>query len=236
MSIFRRLSVSLTTFTAVTLGLIVVLPPSHAFAISGQNLIALTNNERAANGLPSLTWNAELSASASAKARHMCANGYWAHTAPDGTTPWTFMNQAHYSYVAAGENLAKDFTDDNTTVAAWMASPGHRANILKTAFSDIGIATITCMFQGSETNLVVAHYGSTGAVSKPAATPKPQPVATVKTKTVTPAPQPVPTPVTTQTGAVQQATTNTTPKFGPVLWQTTWDTLLKQLRFNRLLA
>lgn len=120
-----------------------------------------------------LVWNAALGNSAYLKAQDMCKKGYWSHTAPDGTTAWTLIEQSGYEYLDAGENLAKGFNDDNATVVGWMASPGHRANILKANYSEIGVASSTCDFQGVKTQIVVAHYGTTGEVKKapPVATP-----------------------------------------------------------------
>lgn len=161
---------------------------SHAFSVSNQAIINITNQQRTANGLTPLAWNAALSNSAFLKAQDMCNKDYWSHTAPDGTTAWTLIEQSGYEYLDAGENLAKNFTDDTATVAGWMASPGHRANILKSDYSDIGVAGSTCNFQGAETQIVVAHYGTTGAVRKvtPATTPT---KAVTRTETAKKAPE-----------------------------------------------
>lgn len=133
----------------------------RAYALGNQTIAALTNNERTVRGLAVLDWNTALANSAELKAQDMCAKGYWAHTAPDGATGWTFMSQTGYNYIAAGENLAKDFSSDESVIAGWMASPGHQANILNTAYQDIGVGEAACEFQGSKTTIVVAHYGAT---------------------------------------------------------------------------
>lgn len=153
-------------------GLSTVFSSQQAYAISEQSLIVLTNNERATGGLAPLAWNAALSSSARLKASDMCNKGYWAHTAPDGSTPWTFMNKAGYDYIDAGENLAKGFGDDAAVLAGWMASPGHRANILSSKYHEIGTASTECDLNGVTTSLVVAHYGS--LATKPTATPAPK--------------------------------------------------------------
>jgi hypothetical protein len=144
---------------------------NHGYAINDQTIVDLTNSERAAAGLRTYVWNAALSNSAMLKAQDMCAKGYWAHTAPDGTTAWTFMQRSGYNFVAAGENLAKGFTADTELRAGWMASPTHRANILSTNFVDIGVASKQCVMQGVETTLVVAHYGATRTVNSKQQTP-----------------------------------------------------------------
>lgn len=156
--------------------------PSRVLAINDSAIIGLTNNERTAVGLSPLSWNSALSNSAWLKAQDMCAKDYWAHTAPDGATGWTFISQSGYSYTAAGENLARDFSDDAAVVAGWMISPGHRANIMNPAYRDMGVAAISCTLQGEPTSLVVAHYGATTDAA---------PAPVVETERATPAPSSV---------------------------------------------
>lgn len=145
--------------------------PIKAQAVGSMELIALTNNERVKAGLSPLAYNGRLASSAYAKAQDMLAKGYWAHNAPDGTTPWVFVQNSGYAYVTVGENLARDFSTDASTVAGWMSSAGHRANILNPAFKDVGIAVASGNLNGEPTLLVVAHYGATSAQTAPA--PKP---------------------------------------------------------------
>lgn len=168
-----------------------------AAALSNEGVIGYVNAERQAAGLPALSQNSKLSTSAYLKAQDMCTKHYWAHDAPDGTTPWSFVDAAGYNYVSVAENLAQGFVSDDALVAGWMASPGHRANILNAAYQDIGVASLTCNLVGSTTTLVVAHFGSlaqttarpTAQPQAEAPTPKasPQPVAAVTEAT----PQPV---------------------------------------------
>jgi hypothetical protein len=59
-----------------------------------------------------------------------------------------------------GENLALgDFNGDQGLVNAWMASPGHRANILNKNYSEIGVAVGRADMNGRETWLAVQHFG-----------------------------------------------------------------------------
>ncbi len=215
---FRNISL---TFFMVCLSLFLVIP--EASAISGQVIVGLTNTERQSAGLPALTWNGSLSSSAAAKGRDMCDKGYWAHTAPDGATGWTFMTAAGYGYRLAGENLAKGFGSDDSVVAGWMASPGHRANILSSEYRDVGVASVSCAFQGVETTIVVAHYGVTKAAAKPAA-PAPAPKQTAKPRAsfqakkpaVVSAPVVVPVPEAPKQPVVLPAPK---PKVGEQFWQ-----------------
>src|SRR5690349_9259827 len=59
--------------------------------VSVQKLYELTNEERTKNHLQPLTYNKELAQAAQLKADDMFKRNYWAHFAPDGTTPWNFI-------------------------------------------------------------------------------------------------------------------------------------------------
>jgi hypothetical protein len=128
--------------------------------ISVQELLNNTNQKRAENGLQALVTNDQLSIAASRKADDMFAKNYWAHNSPDGTTPWVFIKQSGYDYVYAGENLARGFTSAADVVNAWMASPGHRANLLSSNFKDVGFAVKSGTLNGEQTFLVVQEFGS----------------------------------------------------------------------------
>jgi hypothetical protein len=136
--------------------------------ITAQELVQLTNIQRQENGLSQLNLNSTLSQSAQLKGADMLAKNYWAHTAPDGRTPWSFFTQAGYSYAYAGENLARDFMDPGSVVNAWMNSPTHRDNILSGRFNEIGIAVVHGTFQGQDTTLIVQHFGTPVKAAVPA--------------------------------------------------------------------
>ncbi|MCE7936597.1 CAP domain-containing protein [Candidatus Saccharibacteria bacterium CPR2] len=132
----------------------------YASNITQSGLLQYTNQERINNGLSSLNLNSQLNQAAQAKAQHMIANNYWAHVAPDGTTPWDFINSSGYVYVAAGENLAYGFDTSQGAVAGWMNSPSHRDNILNSTYVDVGFGIANGIFQGGENTVVVAMYGA----------------------------------------------------------------------------
>src|SRR3990167_10669241 len=80
-----------------------------SYSISESELLELVNKERGQNGRAPLTLNPQLSDAARRKAADMLEKNYWSHFAPDGSTsPWGFIRAAGYSYVNAGENLARD--------------------------------------------------------------------------------------------------------------------------------
>jgi hypothetical protein len=132
----------------------------YAAQISPEEVISLTNQKRAAVGLLPLTENTTLSQAAQAKGSDMLTKGYWAHVAPDGTTPWQFFQNFGYKYRYAGENLARDFADANSAVEAWMNSSSHRENLLSPQYREIGVAVVEGRLTGVETTLIVQFFGS----------------------------------------------------------------------------
>ncbi|WEX02774.1 CAP domain-containing protein [Rhodococcus sp. RCBS9] len=127
-------------------------------AASPNSLEAIVNAERTKTGKQPFTTSETLRSSACAKADHMLSQDYWAHTSPDGVTPWSFIEKAGYRYTTAGENLAKSYPDDASLVAAWMNSPSHRENVLGD-FKDQGICQKTGTLQGKTTTVTVQHVG-----------------------------------------------------------------------------
>lgn len=140
----------------------------YASDISVFDVVAQTNQERAKAGLAALEYDDTLSQAASAKAADMFAKQYWAHQSPEGKEPWAFINEAGYEYIAAGENLARDFMATPEMIDAWMNSPTHKANIMNPRYQEIGIAVVNGTLQGMETTLVVQMFGrpSTGQVAQ----------------------------------------------------------------------
>lgn len=128
--------------------------------ISTDEVIRLTNEKRAEAGLPPVTFNESLSKAAREKGENMLANDYWAHVAPDGTTPWKFFNDVGYKYKYAGENLARDFSNAQSAVDAWMASPSHRENMLSSKYKEIGIAVVEGDLSGADTTIIVQLFGT----------------------------------------------------------------------------
>ena len=125
---------------------------------SQNSVESLVDAERTKAGKQPFTTSETLRSSACAKADHMLSQDYWAHTSPDGVTPWTFIEKAGYRYTTAGENLAKSYPDDTSLVAAWMNSPSHRENVLGD-FKEQGICQKTGTLQGKTTTVTVQHVG-----------------------------------------------------------------------------
>lgn len=123
-------------------------------------LVDLTNDARVSNNEKTLVRSSVLDNVARLKANDMARLGYFAHTSPSGVTPWYWFNEGGYSFVYAGENLAIDFTESVDVENAWLASPTHKANILNSNFSEIGVATVDATYQGRPTTYVVQMFGT----------------------------------------------------------------------------
>ncbi|MCL9972303.1 MAG: CAP domain-containing protein [Candidatus Pacebacteria bacterium] len=133
--------------------------PTVAAVISSV-LVELTNVDRATQGLGTLTVSPVLTEVAQAKANDMAAKGYFAHTSPEGLTPWHWFKEKGYRFAYAGENLAVDFSESADVQRAWMNSPTHRANVVGTQFTEIGIATANGTYNGRPTTFVVQVFGT----------------------------------------------------------------------------
>lgn len=131
----------------------------YATDISPQKLLELTNQERQKSGLSPLQYNDKLAEAAKKKAENMFEHNYWAHYGPSGETPWEFILGSGYQYEFAGENLAKNFLFSEGVVSAWMDSPTHRENIMRSEYTDVGFAVVNGILNGEETTLVVQMFG-----------------------------------------------------------------------------
>lgn len=156
--------------------------------VSAASVVSLTNDERADGGVPALARNSLLDAAAQMKAQDMAAKGYYAHVSPEGLTPMHWVDQAGYRYLIIGENLVVNRTDAGQVVDAFMGSPGHRANILRKDFTEIGVGVANGIYKGKDATFTVqifaAPYPTAAAPAKPAVP------APVKPSVSKPAPAP----------------------------------------------
>jgi len=111
---------------------------------------ALENQRRAARGLapmPLVKPNAQLDKVAAYHAGNMARYGFYAHTDPQGHGPADRLQLLvsrgvipQVNWRAIGENIDKDDTSPQMVMNSWMGSAGHRENILRPNFTDVGIA------------------------------------------------------------------------------------------------
>lgn len=107
-----------------------------------QQVVELTNQERAKHGLQPLEIDYELSRVAREKSRDMAINNYFDHNSPVYGSPFDMMRSYGINYRTAGENIAKGQRTPQEVVNAWMNSPGHRANILSADYTHIGVGYV----------------------------------------------------------------------------------------------
>ena len=170
--------------------------------LSLDNILKSVNHERSLRNLSLLTTNSKLSYAAQGKTDDMQARHYFAHVDPDGHYIWDRIVAAGYSpYLELGENLAIEFYDTDSLVAAWMNSPTHRANIVNEGFKDQGMGlTFGDANMGQYHSAIANTFGTLITVNKPAkkiapapksASPKP-PVLAATTPPPTPLPSALP--------------------------------------------
>ncbi len=133
-------------------------------------LSELTNEKRLNTNLPPLSESDLLNQAAKLKAEDMASKGYFAHTSPEGKTPWYWIQAVGYNYTYAGENLAVNFVDSEDVTEAWMNSPTHRSNIVHGAYSEVGTGVATGMYKGEEAIFVAQVYAHPRRISTSIAT------------------------------------------------------------------
>lgn len=113
-----------------------------------QAVLCLINRERAEHDEAPLQLNSQLDAAAVSHSQEMVSSNYFAHVSPSGLSPVERMQEAGYlpngevGYVL-GENIGwgtYGMATPEAMVSAWIASPGHLANILEAQYRDTGIA------------------------------------------------------------------------------------------------
>jgi uncharacterized protein YkwD len=141
-------------------------PPSPAAAARARAaVVCLVNHERAVRGLGALRDHPRLRAAAGRYARLMVADDFFAHVSPDGSTLRRRAASAGYlraQSFALGEDIAAGsgtLAAPNAIVAAWMASAGHRRNVLDPGFRDLGVGVAIA---ADATATYVADFGRQG--------------------------------------------------------------------------
>lgn len=136
-------------------GQVLTIPQLDANVLAFEaEVVRLVNEIRVENGLKPLTANWELSRVARYKSQDMAENRYFSHTSPVYGSPFQMMRNFGLSFRSAGENIAYGQRTPQAVVNGWMNSSGHRANILSTSYTQIGVGYVakghywTQMFMG----------------------------------------------------------------------------------------
>ncbi|PJN28059.1 sigma-70 family RNA polymerase sigma factor [Kitasatospora sp. CB02891] len=114
-------------------------PAAKRMADLGQQVLDLVNSQRAQAGCKAVRANGQLTAAAQEQSDDMAERAFFDHTNPDGEGPEERIDAAGYQWSGWGENIARGQKDAAAVMAGWMNSPGHRANILNCAFTELGV-------------------------------------------------------------------------------------------------
>lgn len=101
-----------------------------------------TNAERAQRGVGPLQLHPQLTQAAETHAADQFNRGCnnLSHTGTDGSSPFDRIERTGLKYLAAAENIACGYRSPDTVMQGWMNSSGHRANILNSRYTHIGIS------------------------------------------------------------------------------------------------
>jgi uncharacterized protein YkwD len=148
-------------------------PAGSNLATVAEATLCLLNGERADRGLTALKLDRDLQQAALGHGNDMVDHRYFAHDGRDGSRPADRIRAAGYLRSGGawriGENLAwgtGDLATPRAIMAAWMASPGHRANILQPAYREIGFGVIAGN-PGSESGAGATYVTEFGVVARP---------------------------------------------------------------------
>jgi uncharacterized protein YkwD len=207
----RRVAAATALAFAITaIGLLLAPAPTYAWDVnafssaSEKQLVALTNQSRAAAGLKALRVDSTLTAVARSRSKDMIVRNYFSHSIPPtGKNVFSILDSKGYCYYVAGENIGwNNYPDDVATQTVhrqFMASSGHRANILGKRWDVLGVGAYKGPTGKKMWTVIFAdRCGTTTTTTKPAPKPVAKPKATPKpTPKPTPVPTPTPTPVAT---------------------------------------
>lgn len=102
-------------------------------------VVELVNAERGKAGCSPVKVNTALTEAAQNHSEDMASSGNMSHTGSDGSSPADRITRAGYSWSTYGENVAHGYSTPEQVMAGWMSSPGHKENILKCGFEEIGV-------------------------------------------------------------------------------------------------
>ena len=143
LSEIKEANPSIKNFDLIYPGQLINIPETDASVAAFESeVVHLVNKVRSENGLQALKQDWQLARVARYKSQDMRNLGYFSHTSPTYGSPFEMMKSFGISYRTAGENIAKGYATPHAVVNAWMNSPGHRANILNSAYTHIGVGYV----------------------------------------------------------------------------------------------
>lgn len=144
LSEIRAANPQISNLNLIYPGDILNIPSIDSNVLNYENeVIRLVNEIRIENGLNELKPDWQLSRVARYKSQDMKDNNYFSHTSPIYGSPFEMIKNFGISYKSAGENIAKGYLTPQAVVNGWMNSSGHRANILNSSYTKIGVGYVS---------------------------------------------------------------------------------------------
>ncbi|MGA2403215.1 MAG: CAP domain-containing protein [Syntrophobacteraceae bacterium] len=107
-----------------------------------RKIIELVNLERGTEGLPTLQYNDRLAATARGHALDMALRDYSSHDRRDGRKFYECVFESGYPISKCGENIAVGLATPEEAFEGLISSPGHRANIMDSDFTQMGVGHV----------------------------------------------------------------------------------------------
>ena len=140
--LLRRSTLVVALFALLAVGVFACAPPPPAGQPS--SMLLQVNAQRRNAGAVALVWCPSLGRAAAAHSADQAAHNLMPHTGSDGSDNVVRDERNGYlNWTALGENVAAGYPSEAAVLTAWMASPGHRANILNPAFTHMGSEVVT---------------------------------------------------------------------------------------------
>ncbi len=149
--------VGITCFVLFFLSFYVTSFASGQFDING--LITEINKYRELQGKSALLENSLLSMAAQDRAKELVSLGYLVHIKSAKDKPWPSLAKVGYQYKLAGENLAVDLSSPKEVLKNWIKSSKHKANILNSVYTEIGVGAEPGKHNGKVGQYIVVYFG-----------------------------------------------------------------------------
>jgi len=107
-----------------------------------QTFVDQMNDHRISVGCPALEWDESVAVVAHAHSQDMLDRAFFAHTNPDGLSPFDRLRDAGIGYSRAAENIAWGYPSAEAVLQGWLGSPGHRANLENCALTRHGVGLV----------------------------------------------------------------------------------------------
>jgi len=102
--------------------------------------LCAVNDLRSLYGVWPLNYNQDLNEVANLYVNYLYTTKDFSHTTQNGVWLKERIDSTTYTYEIAWENLARWYTNIQDVIDAWMASPGHKKNLLDPRYTDMWLA------------------------------------------------------------------------------------------------